>query len=761
MGNLKSTLTIALKDDVTSPANKIAGALKNAQAQIKAIASAGISDRLGQQLTKFGVTAADIQKVGAAWKDYATTAKLAANASDWTKAQKSQVRAWENATVSSIRNVVRAEEQQVLAQALVRRAADRAADRAGPLKAHAPARLSGGGHTMFAGPAVLAGTKDAVKAGADFQSEIVKMRAAGIRQNEINAAVEQTDNLAAKYTNVKRASILERYKELRSVLTHPDETPHMLEPVIKANAAMNALDRSGHMAEGLAFAVKGAEVLGLAQDPKRFEAYLDAFIRAQQVMGKTITPEQQFEFAKYSKASGATLSDRFKMTTAVSLGQELGGSTTGVSVDQFVKQVTGGFQGSQHSAAKEFVALGLAKKGDFTTTKTGEIKGLKHGRKVAGADLAQTDPDTWVDKFLMPAFEKAGIVDQNAQIAQVRRMFPSGRSADLVTKLITQRESFRNHAKLYDDAQGTNAVENNQSDPYVALNSLSTSLSNLGGVLTSPVMANAAGVMSSMATSIAGWGASLAAFNKEHPDFAKAAGGAAIAGGVGLGGVLSYQLLSGFAGGFGLKGSAVALTGAAEALTAAAAAQGGGLPGAVKPGAGKMPLVPLVSALTLPLLLGGDTPSSQTGLVKNSVEKQTADWRTERDFTLDSNGTFGNNFGTNNSFKAAPTRSPFPGGAQPAPMFDYTELKVHAAEAGDAGLTAGEAFRSNLKAKLDQAVIDVSTSVAQMRDQLNFSASPTITPKFGPAPTVGKGASLNAVQTKQAGFSDGNNFQTV
>ena len=41
------------------------------------------------------------------------------------------------------------------------------------------------------------------------------------------------------------------------------------------------------------------------------------------------------------------------------------------------------------------------------------------------------------------------------------------------------------------------------------------------------------------------------------------------------------------------------------------------------------------------------------------------------------------------------------------------------------------------------------------------NSSQSITPKFGAAPTVGKGASLSSVQTKQAEFSDGNNFQTV
>lgn len=457
--------------------------------------------------------------------------------------------------------------------------------RASAVAGHAAANLG-----FLAGPGILHATKVGVTSGASIQSEVVKMRAAGIPEADINKAMGETAGFQTKYTNVSRAAMLERFKELRSVLLHPEEAHHLLETTVQANAAMNAVDRTGHMAEGLGFAIRGAEVFGLAQDPKRYAAYMDSFIKAQQVMGKTITPEQQYEFAKYTKASGATLSDRFKMTTGVSLAQELGGATTGVSIDQFVKQITGGFQGNLHSAAKEFVALGLADKGDFETTKTGEIKGLKPGRHVKGAALAQTDPDKYVYDYILPALEKAGITDQNAQIAQVRRMFPSGRAADVVSKLITQRNSFENHAKLYGAAQGLTAIGNNQSDPFVALNSLTTSLSNFAGTLTSPMMAGAASALSSMASSFGSWGESLSNWQKNNPTTAKVAGAGAIAAGAVGGGVLTYNLVSGLMSGFGLSASAVALDGSAAALTAAAAALGGkGIVGdlAGKVGAGK------------------------------------------------------------------------------------------------------------------------------------------------------------------------------
>ena len=428
---------------------------------------------------------------------------------------------------------------------------------------------------FFTGPAILRGTKEAVEGGAEIQSQIVKMRAAGVPEEDIQRETDRSAQLAAKYTNVKRSDIMERYSELRTSVNDPNDAAGMLETVIKANSAINAIDRSGKMAEGLQFALKGADILGLNQDLKRYEAYLDSYIRAQQVMGKSITPEQMYEFAKYTKASGATLSDRFKFTTGVSMAQEMGGSTVGVSIDQFVKQVVGGFQGSQHAAAKEFVKLGLANADDFEKTKTGDIKGLKPGRHVAGHRLAMTDPDLWVNQFLVPALEKAGHKSEEDQVAMVRRLFPSGRAADIVAKLITQRPSIEAQSKLYEKAQGINAYKTNQQDPFVALNSLSTSLKNFAATVTSPMMENAAKAMSGMASWMGGLGEAVARWQKENPDAAKVVSGGAVAAGAVGGGVLTYNLVSGLMTGFGLKGSALALDGSAAALTRAAILLGG------------------------------------------------------------------------------------------------------------------------------------------------------------------------------------------
>jgi len=111
-------------------------------------------------------------------------------------------------------------------------------------------------------------------------------------------------------------------------------------------------------------------------------------------MGRLVSPESIFEIAKYEKASGRNLSERFQFTSAVSLAQELGGSTLGKSIDQFEKTIVGAV--NNHAALKVAASYGLINHDDIIWTKQGEAKGLKAGKQYAGGDEAQKDPDRWI-----------------------------------------------------------------------------------------------------------------------------------------------------------------------------------------------------------------------------------------------------------------------------------------------------------------------------------------------------------------------------
>ena len=340
--------------------------------------------------------------------------------------------------------------------------------------------------------------------------------------------------------------------------------------MLKAKASIEA---GGGDAHGLGFLVKGAELLGYAQDPAKFERYINAAVKAQQVMGKLVSPESIFEIAKYEKASGRNLSERFQFTSAVSLAQELGGSTLGKSIDQFEKTILGAV--NNHAALKVAASYGLINHDDIIWTKQGEAKGLKAGKQYAGGDEAQRDPDKWIWERLAPALAKHGDTSDEQIAAAVRKLFPAGGSADFVLKALSQRESLENHAKLYEAAKGIGAHEIYNTDALTGLKTLGTVLHDFGSIVTEPIMKDAAGVLSNIALGLSKLKASYLDWAGANPKDAERvaervpAAGAVAAGGGLLGG---YELLQGLLGGGALTGSATALDASAAALAAAATA---------------------------------------------------------------------------------------------------------------------------------------------------------------------------------------------
>jgi hypothetical protein len=206
------------------------------------------------------------------------------------------------------------------------------------------------------------------------------------------------------------------------------------------------------------------------------------------------------------------------------------------------------------------VRIGLANEDDFEKTKTGEIKGMKPGRHVEGWKTAMTDPVKWLYQYGQPAMEKAGIKDQQDQIAELRRMFPNSNAADLMSKMLTQKDTFANHAKLYEEAQGINAVDQNQKDPYQAASAFSTAVSNFAGVVSSPAVAKAGEALSSLASGISSFTQRVSEWQSKNPEAATAAGitaggTLAAAGGLGTYGLAKNVL------GFGGRGAAEAAGG--------------------------------------------------------------------------------------------------------------------------------------------------------------------------------------------------------
>lgn len=492
-----------------------------------------------------------------------------------------RLRSTTEAATDAMRRQVRVEEQAA------RATAHHAKEEAEFLRHRRAHGLVGAGAALASGAVGVHGVGHVVaegaKSGAEVQSNRVDMAKAGIGFAERQHITDESLKLAVQYKNVTQASVMELWKEMRSVMTDPHEVDHIIDPMVRAKSLLDAKDKTGTASHGLNLLVKGAESIGAAKDPERFTKLLDGYIKTMQVMGSTITPESIYEMLKYSKTSGSRWSDRFAMTTAASLGQELGGSTAGNSIDIATKQIVGGMQ-NLHSKAKEFARIGLIDPKNLDVLKTGEVKGVRAGVKhaVKGDDLAASDLDLWVYKVLLPAMEKHGIKSEADQLSWVQKNF-TGTGANVVSKILTQRESFESHGRQYGEASGLAGVSLNRSDPTAGMGAVSKSLETFLGVLSSPMMVQAAHALDSISAGIGSFSLRIDEFNKAHPTIAKFE--APVAAGVGLAGagLASAAIYNALSSGFGLKTSAAALDHSAILLDAAAIRlQGGTVPDTVK-----------------------------------------------------------------------------------------------------------------------------------------------------------------------------------
>ena len=645
-----STLRMQLLDDgFTANAKHVTEALQQAEARVKqidaALKASGTSERLQANLKKLGASTQHIEGVTRAWGDYVRQEGIAGKATaELTAEQIKGIKTFGSTAVATVRAVIR-EEKDLTAEArrealeretIMRREAERekdiriraAAAEEAALKRqfeaevamrrrhdeqmhHAQSRASfrhyaaTGAAAYASAHGVVSGGEKVVEAGADLQHERVQMGNAGISPAEIVRIQDQALKLSAIVGNIGQTQVMEVAKELRSVIADPAELSKVLDPVIRAKSVLDAMDTSGQSSEGISQLVKAGELVGAGQDPARLAKLIDGWVRVMQVSGRTVNPEQIFEFVKYSKTAGAQLSDRFLTTVGPSILQELGGSTTGNDIAQMSKTLNSGFQ-NRHTALKEMARVGMVDPNAIDYLKNGEAKGLKPGAKdaVRGESLFETDPDKWVYDVLLPHLEAAGMKTTESQLSFVQKAF-SGTAADFIAKTITQRQTYDVHAENYSLAKGLAAVGHNAEDATVGVTALSKAIGNLSANVSAPIMAPIGQAL----TSVAGWINDLAEVAKSHPVGALTAGSVLGAAGLAGSGYLSWKALNGF----GLGTAAGELTASAAALDAAAVKLGAA--GAVNTVEKAGSEVVKDGKWGLPLLAGAGVPALGAGII--------------------------------------------------------------------------------------------------------------------------------------------------
>lgn len=368
------------------------------------------------------------------------------------------------------------------------------------------------------------GTREAIVKGAERQHVRVGAQNAGIGAEELGRLEAASVAARKGAQNLSVTEILELAKEARSAVQHTEEVFHLLPDLAKAASILKG---GGISNANIADLVKGGESLGLMNDPHRFHAYLEGQVKAMNVMGRTISTDQIYEAAKYSKAAGATLSDRFLNTALPSLIQEMHGSSAGDALSMMTKTFRGGMQ-HKHLPVERLNELGLLEDPSKIrrAKKTGQIMG--YAGKLKGDDLLASDPDRWVQEYLKPAAMRNGLTSLADLTKLASEILPST-AANLVRIFLQQEETLKNHAKLYQSAPGLDEASRNQrGDPVSGMKAVTAAFDDLASAVTKPHMENVAKGLDTVAEGVR----SLAKLADDYP---KAATSIAAAGALAVG----------------------------------------------------------------------------------------------------------------------------------------------------------------------------------------------------------------------------------
>jgi hypothetical protein len=368
------------------------------------------------------------------------------------------------------------------------------------------ARMAAGAAIAFGGAVAV---KEAVKAVAARQHEIVRMATAGMNQKEISEAVLESSKPTAEFPAVSQTDAMHMLRNARSIVGTFAEASAIAEPMLKLRVLAQLARPGQDVTEDFDQLIKGLEIKGVTQNPEQFKEYMQGIANGINVFGDTLKPYQYYEMFKYGRQATSGLSEKFILGTAPTLAQELGGSSYGRAVSAFNAAIVGGVMKTK--AVDEFYRLGLLGDEDVKTLKSGN-KQILAGHNVHGWEVAQKDPNEWVKTYLLPALDRLGINSKETVLREVSTLFQNQMAGQMVGLLATQQSRIDKDLALLAGAPGLAAADRAmRQDPTLAWEGLKNAATSLSATVGQSLHLGelSAGVMTTLAQAIAGYAAAL------------------------------------------------------------------------------------------------------------------------------------------------------------------------------------------------------------------------------------------------------------
>lgn len=359
-----------------------------------------------------------------------------------------------------------------------------------------------GAATAYVGVEIFKGLNDLARHGEKYTHQLELMKDAGMKALEVQQAISAANRVSSEVPTSTPTENLETIRELRMALASADVRPGgKADPAQATKEAIahlatfqkitgemsSILSKNGQPFDGKSQAyelAKAAEMLGLTQDPKKFDAVLEGWSQAITASGGKLQGSDFFSTVKYLRGGGQSMTMEFLTRIMPSLMQEMktgkgsgqGGGAGNPLASMFAEVVGGQVSNKTVDALKQLHMIDLSK---VTFTRGGWVKRLAPGA-ITGSNLEAQNPFEFVRDVLEPHLKKyTHYLDKNAQgellhpgelRAMIAAVFPNRVAQQIASMMLTQQNRIAGDRALMESAMLINPAYDElvRHDPVLA-----------------------------------------------------------------------------------------------------------------------------------------------------------------------------------------------------------------------------------------------------------------------------------------------------
>lgn len=338
--------------------------------------------------------------------------------------------------------------------------------------------------TGFFGLAAISKTLGPAK---EYAHQLALMNTAGMRQveiaNSINAAWRVSRDVPTSTATENLAAI----RDLRATLGTTQEAINFLPQGQKLAFILSTMQgtRAGRdpTAEVTA-AARALDIRNATTDPIRLQREMQLMTKAIMGSGGQLTARDFNATLRLSRATGKAWSEEFTYMVLPSLMQELktgrGSGSAGGPAAGLVSAAQSIVAGRMtQRSLREFQRIGMLDMSRVEFNKVGDVKAVMPGG-VVGSETFQRNPYEWAQRFLVPAWTRAGIVTQRQQRQSLSGLFGSRTAEGVMATLVFERRQIERDRRMFGIAKGMEGYESlRRADPRFADAALAAQWKNL------------------------------------------------------------------------------------------------------------------------------------------------------------------------------------------------------------------------------------------------------------------------------------------